>query len=561
MTSNSRSDEYDSSIDSGNGEEEILLEPTAEIAEDNNSARRVQLVSRSGQDSVANEVVTLLLERLKAVTILLFIVYVMVLIWALLNHGTIVLTSTDVIYRNGAITRLIFLAVVFAILYSRRSYTLLVLRGVEYSLFGGLTLLWIITRYNSIVVDARERDMIDLIAGGREEMIGLFLLMIVHGIFIPHRWQGTARVVLTMALAPAVTMIIFQSWHAELAAQVQELRSWENISMEILIVLVGALLATYASGILNALRTDVHEARKYGQYQLLDRIGGGGMGDVYLARHAMMKRPCAMKLIRAESARDATALQRFEREVQTTASLTHPNTIAIYDFGRTDDETFFYVMEYLPGLSMAELIGEHGPLPPGRVIYLLRQACRALSEAHAEGIIHRDLKPGNLFVTERGGECDFIKVLDFGLVKLTDDPDNSQLTADQVVSGTPHYMPPEQAAGERQLDGRTDLYALGAIGYHMLTGQPPFEGETSMAVLLAHASKPVVPPSEIVADIPEDLEKIILRLLEKKCADRFVDMVELERALSQCAAVDQWDSQRAAIWWHERETRRCRTVP
>jgi serine/threonine-protein kinase len=266
----------------------------------------------------------------------------------------------------------------------------------------------------------------------------------------------------------------------------------------------------------------------------------------------MMKRPCAMKLILAESAHDTNALARFEREVQSTASLTHPNTIAIYDFGHTEDQTFFYVMEYLPGLSLAELIQEAGPLPAGRVIYLLRQACRALAEAHSEGMVHRDLKPGNLFVTERGGECDFIKVLDFGLVKLTQDSENPQLTAEQVVSGTPHYMPPEQASGDSELDGRTDLYALGAIAYHMLTGRPPFEAKTPMGVLLAHASKPVVPPSEIVPDIPLDLEGIVLRLLEKDSRKRFTDMTELEAALSTCSSVEDWDSQQAAIWWHQR---------
>ena len=162
-----------------------------------------------------------------------------------------------------------------------------------------------------------------------------------------------------------------------------------------------------------------------------------------------MKRPCALKLIRSETAASPLALTRFEREVKTTASLTHPHTIEIYDYGHTDDGTFYYVMEYLPGLGLDQLLAEYGPLPPGRVIYLLRQACSALAEAHAAGLIHRDLKPGNLYISERGGLCDFVKVLDFGLVKLVQEPSAAQLTADRVVSGTPLYMAPEQALGNR----------------------------------------------------------------------------------------------------------------
>ena len=532
-------------------DDDILLEPTVAMTVDQPEDRRVGLIAnRSGQISTGAS--AFLHQRLRAVTILLLIVYVLVLFWALFHHGWGVISGADTIYRNAAWARLIFLSIVLGALALYRNASEPFLRGIEYIMFSVLALLWIVARYENILLDARAGDMTDLLVGGREEIVGLFLLIIVYGIFIPHRWQETARVAILMTLAPAIALIVFESIHPELAVAVSEMTSWENISTEGLIVIVGAILATYASGTLNALRTDVREAREIGQYQLVDRIGGGGMGDVFLARHAMMKRPCAMKLIRAESAHDTEALARFEREVQSTASLTHPNTIAIYDFGRTEDNTFFYVMEYLPGLSLAELIQEHGPLPAGRVIYLMRQACRALAEAHGEGMVHRDLKPGNLFVTERGGECDFVKVLDFGLVKLTSEAEDSQLTSDQVISGTPHYMPPEQAAGDRELDGRTDLYALGAIGYHMLTGRPPFEGETSMAVLLAHASQAVIPPSQIVQDVPEDLEKIVLRLLEKESSKRFADMSELEQELKQCGAAGDWDSQRAAVWWHER---------
>ncbi len=532
-------------------DDDVLLEPTLEADFSPASHRGADLIGGLGKQATGTDT-SVLQQRLRSVSILLLIVYSLVVIWVMSHHGFGFLTRADIIFGYGSLGRIIFLGAVLGVLYARRNYTNHLLRGLEYLIFGTLTLLWIIIHYESMLVDARDNNILALLLEGREEMIGLFLLMIVHGIFIPHRWQETACVAMSMALAPAISMILFESLHPELAERVQPLFSWDNISTELLIVIVGILLATYASGVLNALRSDVREARKIGQYQLVSRIGGGGMGDVFLAKHAMMKRPCAMKLILAESAHDTNAIARFEREVQTTASLTHPNTIAIYDFGHTEDQTFFYGMEYLPGLSLAELIHEAGSLPAGRVIYLLRQACRALAEAHAEGMVHRDLKPGNLFVTERGGECDFVKVLDFGLVKLTQDSENPALTAEQVVSGTPHYMPPEQATGDSELDGRTDLYALGAIAYHMLTGRPPFEAKTPMGILLAHASKPVVPPSELVPDIPSDLEGIVLRLLEKNSCNRFADMTELEAALSKCSSADDWDGQQAAVWWHQR---------
>jgi serine/threonine-protein kinase len=481
------------------------------------------------------------------VTILLLVVYGLVLVWAITNQNT----DLPGIVRNLTVVRLVILGAILAILYARQSFTQAFLRGVEYTLFGALTLLWIGARYGAVVDDAQAANLVELLVGGREAMIGLFMLMIVHGLFIPNRWQGTAKVVLLMALAPTVVLVLFEARQPQLAAQVEELFTWRNVSMNILILVVGAFLATYGSHVLHALRTDVHAARKYGQYQLLEKIGGGGMGEVFLAEHVLIKRPCAMKLIRAESAGDPTALARFEREVQTTAGLTHPNTIGIYDYGHANDGTFYYVMEYLPGLSLAELIARHGPLPSGRVIYLLRQACGALAEAHAAGLIHRDLKPGNLFVSERGGLCDFVKVLDFGLVKLTSDPQAVQLTSDQVISGTPLYMAPEQAVGDRGLDGRCDVYALGAIAYHMLAGRPPFEDDSPVAVMIAHASQDVVAPSEHCPDIPADLEQVVLRCLAKKPGDRYVDVLALAEALNNCAAASAWDAQQAASWWQE----------
>ncbi len=207
---------------------------------------------------------------------------------------------------------------------------------------------------------------------------------------------------------------------------------------------MGAVLAVYGSMLLNGLRKQLHHVRKFGQYQLIRKLGEGGMGEVHLAEHQLLKRPCALKLIKTEAGANPTALARFEREVQSAARLAHPNTIQIFDYGHTEDGTFYYVMEYLDGLSLAETVQKAGPLPAGRVIYLFKQVCAALAEAHEIGLVHRDLKPANLFVAVRGGESDVAKVLDFGLVKLTQDVDAATLTQEMTISGTPMFMAPNR---------------------------------------------------------------------------------------------------------------------
>ncbi len=254
-------------------------------------------------------------------------------------------------------------------------------------------------------------------------------------------------------------------------------------------------------------------------------------------------------MIKPEAGADPIALARFEREVQSAARLTHPNTIEIYDYGHTEDGTFYYVMEYLQGQSLSELVRKAGPLPPGRVIYLFRQVCAGLAEAHELGLVHRDLKPANVFVAVRGGESDVAKVLDFGLVKVTRDPGAAALTGDMTVSGTPMYMAPEQAVADRSLDARADIYALGAMMYFALTGQPPFTGESAFAVMMAHARDPVVPPSQLHAGVPEDLERVILRCLAKKRDERFPTVKALGDALAGCDSASEWGPNRADAWW------------
>src|SRR5579883_1890852 len=314
-------------------------------------------------------------------------------------------------------------------------------------------------------------------------------------------------------------------------------------------VMVGAAL--FALRRIRTLRRKGLANKHIAQYRLITLLGEGGMGEVYLAEHQMLKRPCAVKFIRPERTSDPQVLARFEREVRATARLSHWNTVEIFDYGRTDDGTFFYVMEYLPGLSFEEIIQTQGRQPAERVVHFLRQACQALREAHSVGLIHRDIKPANLFAAERGGVYDVVKVLDLGLVKEAATISSTRLTQEGGLSGTPLFMSPEQASGIEDIDGRSDIYSLGAVAYMLLSGRPPFERHSPMEVLFAHARDNVRPPSEFCAEIPADLERIVLRCLAKKPEDRYQNMDDLEHALAQCTAADRWTQACALRRWKQ----------
>jgi serine/threonine-protein kinase len=319
-----------------------------------------------------------------------------------------------------------------------------------------------------------------------------------------------------------------------------------------LIIMLGAsfICATYGTHVINTLRVAAFEAKQLGQYKLCRPIGSGGMGEVFLAEHQMMKRPVAIKLIRPSKAADKQALARFEREVRSTAKLSHWNTIEIFDYGRTEDGTFYYVMEYLPGLSLSDLVEKHGPLPPERAVHLLMQTCDALSEAHGRGLIHRDIKPGNIFAASRGGYYDVAKLLDFGLAKpISAESVGVQLTQDGSITGSPLYMSPEQALGDLEPDERCDIYSLGAVAYFLLTARPPFAGDRAIKVILAHAHDEVVPPSRLRADLPADLEQVVLRCLAKNPENRFASAMALRQSLAECESAGRWTHGDAAQWW------------
>jgi eukaryotic-like serine/threonine-protein kinase len=389
------------------------------------------------------------------------------------------------------------------------------------------------------------------------------VLILTYGLYVPKSWRRAAVVVGPLAVMPFATLLVLYLNHPEQMGWLE--RGWRKnfdtsrltlFSFDAMILLIVAAGSAFGAHRMARLRRQVAEARHLGQYRLRKRIGGGGMGEVYLAEHHLLKRPCAIKMIQPEGLSEPNALVRFEREVQLTATLSHPNTVEVFDYGRTEDGTYYYVMEYLPGMSLGDLVERHGPLPPARAVYLLRQVCGALSEAHMAGLIHRDVKPSNIFAARRGGMDDVAKLLDFGLVQPVT-PRAAHLSAEGQVLGTPRFMSPEQARG-RELDARSDIYSLGAVAYYLLTGRPPFDEDDGIEVMIAHARDPVVPPSQVRSGIPADLERVVLRCLAKSPADRFPDAQRLERELSECSCAAEWNLVQASRWW--RGTRRAKAA-
>jgi hypothetical protein len=310
-------------------------------------------------------------------------------------------------------------------------------------------------------------------------------------------------------------------------------------------------VSTVASRSIFGLREQVREASQLGQYTLLEKIGEGGMGAVYRASHAMLRRPTAVKLLPAGQA-GADRLQRFEREVQMTSRLTHPNTVAIFDYGRTPDGVFYYAMEYLEGLNLEDLTRVDGPQSAGRVVHVLRQVASSLAEAHEIGLIHRDVKPANvILVPMRGGAPDVAKVVDFGLVKELDQ--DTDLSRDDQIAGTPLYLAPEAITSPGRVGARSDLYSLGCVGYYLLTGHPVFEGRNMVEVCGHHLhTRPVHPAARLGRPVPEGLAALLLSCLEKEPSRRPSYAGELLEALDGLADVPPWTNEQARVWWSAR---------
>jgi len=316
-------------------------------------------------------------------------------------------------------------------------------------------------------------------------------------------------------------------------------------------------MAYVGARVVHNLGTEVKRARELGSYRLEEKLGEGGMGEVWRARHRMLARPAAIKLIRPSLARDGRggaseeALRRFEREAQVIARLRSPHTVELFDFGVAADGAFYYVMELLDGLDAESLLRRFGPTPPERAIYLLRQVCHSLSEAESCGLVHRDIKPANIFICRYGEEFDFVKVLDFGIVRAVHhavEPGEVH-TRENAIQGTPAFIAPEQAMGTA-LDARADIYATGCLAYWFLTGQFVFTADTPMGMLLQHAqSAPAPPSSRTHMPIPRAFDDLVVSCLAKDPADRPQSARELSRRLAEVEGADAWTHERARDWW------------
>jgi eukaryotic-like serine/threonine-protein kinase len=442
------------------------------------------------------------------------------------------------------------MAIVARMLWGNRVYTLVQLRRIEAAFFGLTTLYFVGETYFPLfgstawLVLYAQRHVSELSILARQPSIIWMAVIVAYGTFIPNTGRRCAVVTCLMALSPVVTVtaagVMSPVPSRSLFVFVSEMAMWLGVAVA---------FAVYGSQKITLLRQEALAARNLGQYQLKQRLGQGGMGEVYLAEHMLLRRPCAVKVIRPDQAGDPQVLQRFLREVQITSTLTHPNTVQVFDYGQANDGTVFYAMEYLTGPTLEEIVRAHGPMGGNRTIFVLRQLCGALTEAHLAGLIHRDIKPGNVILCSRGGLHDVAKLLDFGLARIQAlDPGSAGMTAPGMIFGTPAFMSPEQAAGRSLLDARSDIYSLGALAYFLVNGQPPFVRDTIVQVLAAHlndAPRSLRPR----CSVSEQFEGIVLRCLAKDPALRFSTVVELEHALAACPETGGWTTADAAEWW------------
>jgi serine/threonine-protein kinase len=454
------------------------------------------------------------------------------------------------------------LIAVCALLWTKLPLSMRALRGIELVMFGAMALFFayfqvlVFQQGNLFSWAQPEYQMRVLSLATTSNTLRWFVLIVLYGAFIPNTWRRSAAVIGIMALTPLALMFVTCHGCNRMGPY-----TGHTLFDTTVILALGSAIAIFGSYKISSLEQQAYQARKLGQYQLHRKLGSGGMGEVFLGEHMLLKRSCAIKLIHPEQAGDPTTLSRFVREVQAMATLTHWNTVEIYDYGNTADGTFYYVMEYLPGLSLQELVENHGPLPASRAIYFLRQICAALREAHAIGLIHRDIKPSNVITCKRGAVHDVAKLLDFGLVHDHGlDGAADKLTMHGAVLGSPPYISPEQARGRGHVDARSDIYSLGGLGYFLLTGQSPFVRETAMELLVAHLHEPVLSPRQLRPELPHDLEEVILNCLRKDPGERYPDIASLDAALARCECADQWDAEQAEAWWKGRRERAAMEV-
>ena len=380
----------------------------------------------------------------------------------------------------------------------------------------------------------------------------VIVILAAFPIFVPSTPRRTFVAAFLAASMDPLTMVV------AISARHLDVAPWHIVLMHIPdYVIVG--LAVLMSRVITGLGRHVRDARDLGSYRLGELLGRGGMGEVYVAHHRMLARPAAIKLIRPEkleaddAERAQRITQRFKREAEAAASLRSPHTIELYDFGQTEDGTLYFVMELLDGIDLDSFVERFGPMAPARVVHVLRQACDSLGEAHARGLVHRDVKPANIHLCRLGLLYDFVKVLDFGIVKSVRgrrDPRAIATAADRIL-GTPAFMPPEMARGE-SVDGRADLYCLGCVAHWLLTGQLVFRGETSYDVVSQHLNDvPKRASTQSPFAVPGALDEVILACLAKDPVDRPQTARELSERLAAATAVESWHEEEAEQWWRD----------
>jgi eukaryotic-like serine/threonine-protein kinase len=380
------------------------------------------------------------------------------------------------------------------------------------------------------------------------DFAGIMLVITARASLVPSHWKRGVPTTGAVALTWPAVMIIETWFVPDVRAQWATADGIGDFVYGWLFIMGTLGLCTAGGHALWRARQQVSQARRLGNYVLKMRIGTGGNGDVWIARQEALGRDVALKVLKERGELGEEKIRRFEREARSAASLTHPNTIRIFEFGASDDGVLFIAMELLEGLDVDALVEVAGALPPARAVRLARQACASLSEAHVKHIVHRDIKPANLFITHAGDEYDFLKLLDFGVARVVEG-ENPSLTETGILFGTPAYMSPEVCGGERA-STRSDIYSLGAVLYYMLTATQLFPDRTFAETVMSHISKtPELPSVRLGKPMPEGLEQIVMKCLEKRREDRFRSVRELDEALAACADLGEWTREDARTWW------------